>query len=68
MSVQIKLVDLVHDIALHPEYGLGKLEQLKGMTNFYSRELTKKDRIVYSVDKENNTVMIHQYLGHYSDK
>jgi Txe/YoeB family toxin of Txe-Axe toxin-antitoxin module len=42
----------------------------------WSRELTKKDRIVYGIElgsnynmpEENEIVVFYQYLGHYLDK
>jgi hypothetical protein len=40
-----------------------------------SRELTEKDRIVYSIEPgilhnipDNEVVIFYQYLGHYDDK
>ncbi|RKW16717.1 MAG: Txe/YoeB family addiction module toxin, partial [Capnocytophaga sp.] len=34
----------------------------------YSRELNKKDRVVYIVLEEEKTVVISQFLNHYNDK
>ena len=42
----------------------------------WSRELTKKDRIVYGIEhgsnynmpEENEIIVFYQYLGHYLDK
>jgi toxin YoeB len=67
-SIQNKLETLVKEIASHPTFGTGKPEPLKGFPNFYSRELSKKDRVVYEISEIENTIYIHQYLGHYSDK
>jgi toxin YoeB len=50
-----------------PYQGLENPEKLKyNLKGYWSRELSKKDRIVYEVEDEK--VIIHQYLGHYSDK
>jgi Txe/YoeB family toxin of Txe-Axe toxin-antitoxin module len=56
---------------------VGNPEQLKHTeTEMWSRELTKKDRIVYGIEpgyhynmpEENEIVVFYQYLGHYQDK
>ena len=45
------------------------VEQLKGKGGIgYSRELSKKDRVVYVVLEEEKTVVISQFLNHYEDK
>jgi toxin YoeB len=50
-----------------PYQGLGKPEELKyNMKGYWSRELSKKDRIIYQVGDDK--IIIHQYLGHYDDK
>ncbi|MGC3979048.1 MAG: Txe/YoeB family addiction module toxin [Paludibacteraceae bacterium] len=64
-----RLILILKELSLHPYEGIGNPEQLKySLSNYWSRELTKKDRIVYSVDESSNTVTIYQYLGHYLDK
>jgi len=56
---------------------VGNPEQLKHRKiETWSRELTKKDRIVYGIEQgnkygmpaENEIVVFYQYLGHYLDK
>jgi len=56
---------------------LGSPEQLKhSEKELWSRELTKKDRIVYGIEsgadygmpEEDEIVVFYQYLGHYKDK
>ena len=78
-GVQSKLFRLVNDILTNPrnKFAVGKPEELKH-TNIekWSRELTKKDRIVYSIEPGvqhnipdvDEVVIFHQYLGHYDDK
>ena len=78
-GVQSKLFSLVNDIITNPrnKIAVGKPEELK-YTDIekWSRELTKKDRIVYSIEPglQHNmpdveeVVIFHQYLGHYDDK
>ena len=62
-----KINELIKDIQRSPFEGIGKPEPLKeNLAGFWSREITKKDRIVYKVEKEN--VKIIQVENHYSDK
>jgi toxin YoeB len=52
-----------------PYEGVGKPEALKhGLTGFWSREINKKDRLIYRVDEDIVTVFIIAAMGHYSDK
>ena len=53
----------------HPLIGTGKPEILKGMGgNVFSREINKKDRLVYEVYEETVVVYVISAEGHYSDK
>lgn len=64
-----RLQDIVNMLTLNPYEGTGDLEQLKyDLSGRWSRELTKKDRVVFSVDEIERIVTIYQYLGHYTDK
>jgi toxin YoeB len=78
-SVKDKFKYFVVDILENPRNltTVGKPEQLKhAKIETWSRELTKKDRIVYGIEQgskynmpeENEVVVFYQYLGHYSDK
>jgi Txe/YoeB family toxin of Txe-Axe toxin-antitoxin module len=78
-GVQNKLLRLVNDILTNPRnmVTIGCPEELKHTDiEKWSRELTKKDRIVYSIEpginhnmpNDNEIVIFHQYLGHYDDK
>ena len=77
--MQSKLKYFVIDILDHPRNldTVGNPEQLKhSEKEMWSRELTKKDRIVYGIElgadynmpNENEIVVFYQYLGHYQDK
>ena len=78
-GVQNKLFRLVNDILTNSrnKVAIGKPEELK-YTDIekWSRELTDKDRIVYSIEPsiqynlpdDDEVVIFHQYLGHYRDK
>lgn len=68
-SVRKKLARILEELEKDPTKGIGSPEQLKGTEGIvYSRELTKKDRIVYEIYEEEKTIVISQFLGHYSDK
>ena len=58
---------LIDDTTKHPTSGLGKPEGLRfSLSGFWSRRITQKDRLIYSI--ENDTIVLHQCLGHYEDK
>ncbi len=62
-----KINKLFNSISQTPFTGIGKPEPLKGnLTGYWSREITKKDRIIYDV--ENNKITIYSAKGHYFDK
>ena len=63
-QIQKKITELIADIMLHPETGLGKPEQLKHeFAGYWSRRLDDTHRIVYRVS--NNTLYILSLRGHY---
>jgi len=78
-SIHKKLLRLINDILTNPrnKIAIGKPEELKHTKiEKWSRELTEKDRIVYSIESgiqhnmpyDEEIVIFHQYLGHYNDK
>ncbi len=78
-STKKRLKDIVESI-IESQLDLdaiGKPEQLKySDIDLWSRELTKKDRIVYAIEpgylydmsNEAEIIVFYQYLGHYTDK
>jgi len=78
-SIRKKMLRLINDIVINPrnKIAIGKPEELK-YTDIekWSRELTEKDRIVYTIESgakhnmpdDDEIVIFHQYLGHYDDK
>lgn len=65
-AVQEKISALISDIVKHPYTGLGKPEPLKHqLSGSWSRRITLADRLVYSVNTENNTIEIETLRGHY---
>ena len=78
-SIQSKLEYFVNDILDNPRNlnTVGNPEELKHSEDeMWSRELTKKDRIVYGIEpgtnynmpEEPEIIVFYQYLGHYRDK
>ena len=78
-SVKEKFKYLFVDILDNPRNlnTVGNPEQLKHTEEeMWSRELTKKDRIVYGIEQGSNhnmpeeieIIVFYQYLGHYKDK
>ena len=69
-NAYIKCFDLILAILENPKTGIGKPERLKGYLNaeVYSRRISDKHSIVYSIDDENATIEIIACGGHYKDK
>lgn len=64
-----KLAKILEELTEKPFEGVGKPEALKHkFSGFWSREINKKDRIIYSVEEEIVTVVVISAMGHYSDK
>ena len=64
-----KAVKLLNELALHPSTGTGHPEPLKGKPeNRWSRQITKKHRLVYRVFEEEVHVFVLTSYGHYGDK
>ena len=66
----IKRLDRIFkELSEHPYFGFASPEQLKyKQSGNWSRQIDKKNRVVYSVDEENATVLILSAKGHYDDK
>ena len=62
-----KLRTILEELQEHPLTGIGNPERLRYKENTYSRRLTGKDRIVYSIHEDVVEVNILQMLGHYDD-
>jgi len=69
VQVLKKLDALLKELVIHPTYGTGKPERLKGnLSGKWSREINKKHRLVYEIFEQIVTVEIIQVYGHYDDK
>lgn len=59
----------IEELKTHPKTGLGHPEPLKGKPeNRWSRELTKKHRLVYRIYETEVVVLVISAYGHYDDK
>ena len=64
-----KLVGFIEELKEHPKTGLGHPEPLKGKPESrWSRELTKKHRLVYRIYETEVYVDVLSAYGHYDDK
>lgn len=64
-----KTLNLVKELHVHPRTGTGHPEALKGYGgNIYSKEINKKDRLVYEIHEEVVNVYIISAERHYKDK
>ncbi|AHA97849.1 MULTISPECIES: Txe/YoeB family addiction module toxin [Lactobacillus] len=64
-KISKKIDKLIKDTIRHPFEGLGKPEPLReSLTGYWSRQITKKDRMVYSVTS--TEIRILQLKYHYT--
>ena len=60
-----RITDLLNDIQLHPFSGMGKPEPLKGENGKWSRRITEKHRMVYSISDGKIYVFVFSLRYHY---
>ncbi len=64
-----KAEKLLDELALHPKTGTGHPEQLKGdRVGQWSRQITKKHRLIYTINDNTVIVLVLTAFGHYDDK
>ena len=64
-----KIADLFEELRQHPTSGTGHVEQLKGnYSGYWSREINKGDRMIYSIEDDKVIVNVVSLKGHYKDK
>jgi toxin YoeB len=64
-----KIEAIILDLYEHPETGVGKPERLKfELSGYWSRQINKKDRLIYNIEDTLITVTIISALGHYGDR
>ena len=64
-----KVLSFVEELKEHPTTGTGHPEPLKGKSeNRWSREITRKHRLVYRIFETEVVVEVISTYGHYDDK
>ncbi len=64
-----KAVKLINELMEHPKTGTGHPEPLKGLPEGrWSRQITKKHRLVYRILEKEILILILTAYGHYGDK
>ena len=64
-----RISKILIELSETPFEGIGNPEALKDqLSGFWSREITKKDRLTYKVEEDIVTVFVISAMGHYSDK
>jgi toxin YoeB len=64
-----KIQKIFEELEIHPTTGIGKPEKLKYKNeNVWSRQINKKDRLVYEIIDQEVVVIIISTLEHYNDK
>lgn len=65
----VKVSRFIQELAEHPKTGTGHPEPLKGQPQGrWSREITKKHRLVYRIFDNEVVVLVISAYGHYGDK
>jgi toxin YoeB len=63
-----KCFELILAIMTEPRAGIGKPEQLRYQKEeVWSRRISEKDRLVYTIFEEDELAIIQSVLGHYND-
>ena len=65
-----KVRQLFEELKDHPRTGTGRPEQLKygRLKGLWSRRITDKNRLVYSIIDDEVTIYVLSAIGHYGDK
>ena len=64
-----KIAKILVELSENPLVGVGNPEALRfQLAGFWSREINKRDRLIYKVEEHIVTVFIVAAMGHYSDK
>ena len=69
VQVLRKLASLFEELETHPMSGTGKPERLRGeLRGYWSRRITKADKMIYKIDGTEILVSIVSLKGHYGEK
>lgn len=65
-----RITQIFEELEANPRVGIGKPERLKHFKGdeVWSREIDKKNRVVYLIRDEDLIVLVISVLGHYDDK
>ncbi len=64
-----RIEQIIDELSNHPETGIGKPEKLRyNWAGYWSRQINKKDRLIYKIEDKIITVTIVSALSHYGDK
>jgi toxin YoeB len=64
-----KLAKLLEELTQHPTTGTGKPEPLSGdLAGQWSRRITHKHRLIYTIIEEKVVVLLLSAYGHYGEK
>lgn len=64
-----KLKKLIEELREHPESGTGHPHRLRGdRVGQWSRSITSKHRLVYTINNNEVVILILAAYGHYDDK
>ncbi|MCL1937224.1 MAG: Txe/YoeB family addiction module toxin [Candidatus Azobacteroides sp.] len=63
-----KVAKVREELREHPHTGTGKPEYLTHLPNTWSRRITKKHRLVYSIHDGEVKVLVLSAKAHYDDK
>lgn len=64
-----RIEKIFEELSEHPQTGTGKPEKLKfALSGYWSRQINKKDRLVYRIDETVITIFVISAVGHYGDK
>ncbi|MCL2652134.1 MAG: Txe/YoeB family addiction module toxin [Candidatus Azobacteroides sp.] len=64
-----KAVKLIDELMDHPTTGTGKPKQLSSdRAGQWSRRISDKHRLIYTIDNETVVVLLLSAYGHYDDK
>ena len=64
-----KAIKLIDELMEHPTTGTGKPKQLSSdRAGQWSRRISDKHRLIYTIDNETVVVLLLSAYGHYDDK
>ena len=64
-----KIEKIFLELEIHPTTGIGRPEKLKYKeVNVWSRQINKKDRLIYEIIDHKVVVIVISASGHYNDK